>query len=151
MKRILIVFATLFFLGAVWYGESRKFYCLDNGECITVWKTYNNVCYIIPGRYYGILKPSENFIESTNTNFLTIYFTSEIPNGIVYKSEEPLRITNASKYKMIFYDYNSSIQKFDSILYKPHAKRNNDIKDDAWLMDLFIQENYVLDKTGKHL
>lgn len=70
---------------------------------------------------------------------------------LVYKSEEPLKVSNTNKHKWIFYDYKSNIQKFDSILYVANAKRNNDIKSNARLMDIFIQENYALDKNGKHL
>ena len=134
-----------------WYGESRKFYRLDDGTSVTVWKTYNNICYIIPGRYYGILKPSDNFIESSNLNFLTIYFSSELPNALIFKSEEPLKVSNASKEKMTFYAYESNKRKFDSILYLPNAKRNNDIKSDAQLLDIFVLENYAMDKNGKYL
>jgi hypothetical protein len=151
MKRLLFYLAILIAVAMIWYGESRKFFCLDNGKCVTVWKTYDDVCYIIPGRYYGIFRPSDNFIQSSNTNFLTIYFTGELPNLLVYKSEEPLKVSNTNKHKWIFYDYKSNIQKFDSILYVANAKRNNDIKSNARLMDIFIQENYALDKNGKHL
>ena len=87
MKRLMLYFSIFTLLIMGWYGESRSFYCLDNGKCITVWKTYNNVCYIIPGKYFGILKPSKNVIESSNNNNLTIYFTSELPDAFVYKSE----------------------------------------------------------------
>jgi hypothetical protein len=151
MKRLLFYLAILIAVAMIWYGESRKFFCLDNGKCVTVWKTYDDVCYIIPGRYYGIFRPSDNFIQSSNTNFLTIYFTGELPNLLVYKSEEPLKVSNTNKHKWIFYDYKSNIQKFDSILYVANAKRNNDIKSNARLMDIFNQENYALDKNGKHL
>jgi hypothetical protein len=151
MKRFLLCLAIFIVVTVIWYGESRKFFCLDNGNCVTIWKTYNNVCYIIPGRYYGIIRPSDNFIETSNNNFLTLYFTSELPNVVIYKSEQILTIKNADKDKWAFYDYNSNIQRFDSILYIANAKRNNDIKDNARLIDVFIGENYALDKKGKHL
>jgi hypothetical protein len=151
MKRLLLYLAIIVILSVIWYGESRKFFCLDQGKCVTVWKTFNNVCYIIPGKYYGVLKPSDNFIQSSNNNFVTIYFTSQLPNVIIYKSEQPLKVNNISKDKLIFYEYNSNIQKFDSLLYIPGAKRNNDLNDNARLMDILIEENYALDKDGKQL
>jgi hypothetical protein len=43
------------------------------------------------------------------------------------------------------------VKKFDAILYIPNAKKNNDIKSNARLMDIFIQEDYALDKDGKKL
>src|ERR1700720_4395948 len=99
MKKLLLCLSIFIILALIWYGESRKFFCLNNGKCVTVWKTYNNVCYIIPGRYYGIIRPSDNFIESSNNNFLTIYFTSELSNVFTYKSEQTLKINNISKDK----------------------------------------------------
>lgn len=151
MKRVMLYFSIFILLIVGWYGESRSFFCLDNGKCITVWKTYNNVCYIIPGKYYGLLKPSENVIESSNNNNLTIYFTSELPNAFVYKSEQELKINNSKKGEFIFYDYNSDVKKFDTILYIPNAKKNNDIKSNAQLIDVFIRDNFALDKDGKRL
>ena len=151
MKRFLLYLGIFIPVIAIWYVESRKCYCLDNGNCVTIWKTYNNICYIIPGRYYGIIRPSDNFIETSNNNLLTLYFTSELPNSVIYKSEQILTIKNADKDKWVFYDYNSNAQKFDSILYIANAKRNNDIKDNARLIDVFVGENYALDKRGKHL
>lgn len=148
MKRLLFVFLILIVLTLVWYGESRRFFCVDNGNCITVWKTYNNVCYIIPGKYYGIIKPSQNFFQSTNTNNLTIFFTNELPNALIYKSDQDLKINNSNKDEFIFYDYNQDVKKFDTILYMPNAKKNNDIKSNASLMDIFIQEDYALNKDG---
>jgi len=57
MKRKLLFFALGITLLVTWFGESRKFFCLEDGNCVTVWKTFNG-CYIIPGKYYGIVKPS---------------------------------------------------------------------------------------------
>ena len=51
MKRLLLNLAAVVVLSLIWYGESRKFFCLDNGGCVSVWETLNHVCYIIPGRY----------------------------------------------------------------------------------------------------
>jgi|SRR5450432_2918417 len=151
MKRILIVSAALVILVAVWYGESRRFFCVSDDKCVTVWKTYGNLCYIIPGKYYGILRPSDNFIKTSNTNNLTIYFSNEIPNGLVYKSENELTIINEKENKFIFYDYTSDTKKYDKILYIPNAVKSNDIKVDADLIYIFIKENFALGKNGKRL
>lgn len=151
MKRVLFFLSVVIILLFIWYGESRKFFCFDDGKCLTVWKTYNNVCYIIPGKYYGMFKPSKNFIKSSNTDNLTIFFTSELPNVFIYKSEHDLKVNNSNKDEFIFYDYNSDIKKFDRIIYTPNAKKNNDIRDKVRLIDLFIQDNYALDKDGKKL
>lgn len=150
MKKI-IIFIILLTSAATWYGESRKFFCSENGQCVTVWKTYNNICYIIPGKYYGVTKPSKNFMESTNTNSLTVFFTNEMPNAFIFLSEQDLKIYNTDTRKFIFYDYNLNKEKFHNILYKPDAKKANDIKQNAALIDIYILENYATDKNGKKL
>jgi hypothetical protein len=151
MKRVILYFSIFIISIVGWHGESRRFFCVDNDKCITVWKTYNNVCYIIPGKYYGLLKPSGNVMESSNNNNLTIYFTSQLPNAFVYKSEQELKISNNKKDEFIFYDYNSDFKKFDTILYIFNAKKNNDLKQNAQLLDIFIRDNFALDRDGKRL
>lgn len=151
MKKIflwILIFSALIL--ALWV-ESRKFFCLSNRNCVTIWKTYNNVCYIIPGKYYGLTKPAGNFIESTNTNNITLYFSDALPNTFVYKSEQKLKIHNDVKNTFVFYNYDSNEKKFDSVLYMPDAKRLRDVKPNVQLMDVSIQENYAIDKNGKNL
>jgi hypothetical protein len=151
MKRALLITVIVVAGLLTWYGESRHFYCLDNGKCITVWKTYNNVCYIMPGKYYGIIKPSDNYIQTTNTNNLTIFFTAEMPNLLVIQSEDALEINNKNKKNYLLLDYSKATSRFDSIFYKRNAQKFNEIKDNARLIDLDIHENYAIDKDGRHL
>jgi hypothetical protein len=151
MKRLLLCVFIIVALMAIWYGQSRKFFCLHNGKCVTVWKTYNNVCYIVPGKYYGILKPSDNFIETSNTNQLMIFFTTELPKAFIFKSEQELKIINNNKDEIVFYNYRLDTAGFDKRLYMPNAKLNSDLKDNSALMYVFIHDNYAMDKSGKHL
>ena len=60
----------LIFSIAVWYGESRKFVPFPNGNYVTVWKTYNNKCYVIIGKYYGLFTPplDRAYIKTTNVS-----------------------------------------------------------------------------------
>jgi hypothetical protein len=151
MKRLLLFILIFILLPLIWYGESRKFFCLGNGACVTVWKTYNDVCYIVPGRYWGIMKPSKNYIQSRNSYNITIYFTSELPNSFIYQIDRKLKINNTDKDKFVFYDYFLDSNRFDSILYKPKPKSHVDLKENAELMDIYIGENYATDKNGKKL
>lgn len=151
MKRLLLYFSIFIILLLIWYGESRKFFCLDSGECVTVWKSYNNVCYIIPGKYYGLIRPSKNYIESPNTNNVTIFFTKEMSNAIIYNSEQNLTVKNIDKHEFVFYDYNSNNVKFDQLLYLPNAKLNKDVKNNVGMIQIFIHENYATDKNGRKL
>jgi len=151
MKRILLFFTLVIVLIMIWFGESRKFFCLGDGNCVTVWKTYNNVCYIIPGKYYGIVKPSEQYIESSNTNLITIYFSKELPNAFIFQSSGEMKIYNGGNREFLFYDYAKDTSRFNKILYMPDAVKRSDIKADAGLMDIDIRENYATDKSGKKL
>ena len=151
MKKIMIVLAVVVAALLVWYGESRKFFCVENGKCITLWKTFNNVCYIIPGKYYGLTRPSTNFLESTNTNNIMVFFSSGLPNAFVYKSEQPLKINNDDKRGFGFYDYNADEKRFDSLLYIPNARTVQDVKEDVQYLDISIHENYATDKNGRRM
>lgn len=149
-KTVIFLLIAITFI-AIGYGESRKFFCLEDGQCVTVWKTYNNVCYVIPGKYYGVIKPADNFLESTNTNDLTVFFTNELSNSFIFTSEQALKISNGKKDQCIFYDYDLNKKRFDQILYKPEAKKASVIKDNAKLINIYILENYATDKQGRVL
>jgi hypothetical protein len=133
---------------------------MGNRENFSVWtmenvllfgKQYNNVCYIIPGKYYGIVRPSRQYIESTNTNYLTIYFSAELPMAFVFKSAEDVKVNSGVKNEFTFYDYIRDSSRFDKILYMPNAEKRSDIKADAAMMDIDVRENYAIDKSGKKL
>lgn len=149
IMRIAAVLFLLLGLIAIWYGESRKFFCLKDGQCVTVWKTYGNTCYIVPGRYYGLIGPFKNFIKSTNTNAITFFLTEKMPNTWIFKSEQRLDTVSSETTSML--DYSSNAKKFDEILYKPNAERHNDVKNDVTIIEIDIRENYAIDKTGKKL
>jgi hypothetical protein len=98
-----------------------------------------------------MLIPTKNFIESTNDNNLTVYFTSEMPHAFIFKSEQSFTINNDDKRKCVFYDYNQDTSKFDAIFYIKNAKKNSDIKNNAQLIDIFIHDNFAIDKLGRKL
>jgi hypothetical protein len=102
----------------------------------------------VPNKYYGLFKPSENYLETTNNNNLTIYLTNQMPNALIYKSELQVSVINNDKGKCSFYDYNRDAKRFDQLLYIPNAKRNNDVKSNVQLIDIFIHDNFAQDKNG---
>ena len=119
--------------------------------CITVWKTYSNKCYIIPGRYFGILKPFRNYIETTNTNDFTAYYSLDMPHALVFKARENYNIVNEDKDTILITSYDMNIEKFDSIFYIKGAKNINELRNNVSLIDLYIQEDYAMDKHGQKL
>jgi hypothetical protein len=151
MKRIFLFLVLLLFALIIWVSESRKIYCLRNGDCVTVWKTYNRTCYIIPGKYYGIVRPSGPYMESPISNLLTIFFSTELPKKVIFQSSEEVKINNVVKNEFTFYDYTKDTSRFDKILYTPNPKNRTDLKADAEMIDINILENYATDKSGKKL
>jgi hypothetical protein len=156
-KALLIIFSSLL-LVVVWFGEDRSFYCINNTVYVTVWKTYNNVCYIIPGKYYGLTQPSGSFIKTTNTNNITIFFSGYCYNELIFKREgdlsgdRPLQINNSHEnHHYTFIDYDSDVKKWDKFFYKADAKRFNDVKDNADFVEIDIKENVATNKNGKKL
>ncbi len=80
---------------------------------------------------------------------MTIFFSDELPNALIFSSEQKVKVYNGNKIKWDFYAYNSDEKKFDEILYKPYAKLFSDIKENADLIEVDVLENYATDKRGK--
>lgn len=153
--RITGTFILLILLFLVWMHLSRSFYCLEKGKCVTVWKRLGNECYIIPGKYYGLIKPSGNYIKTNNTQLFTLYFSKDIPNTIVLRNQGSFEGTGG-KYDII---NNSSdgvkiaeySDDYEAILYKSDADNFFDIQENTEIIELIIKESYALDNTGKKI
>jgi hypothetical protein len=117
MKKILLFFFILIFCIAVWYGESRKFVAFPNGKDVTVWKTYNNKCYIIAGKYYGLFKPSldQAYIETTNTSSGVDLIWKESSDMILAQVDSGSMLHSNPLAKVQITDYNLNKIHNDSI------------------------------------
>lgn len=150
MKKLWI-FSSLLLAVLIWQGEARKFYCLGTGQCVTVWKTYNNVCYVIPGKYDGLIKPADNYLQTTNRTLLTLYFAKELPRAVIVQCLDGVAINNRDSGAPAFYRYETDTGRFLKLLYPPDSKKRSEMKQGAGLMDIDIHEGYALDKDGKGL
>lgn len=158
VKKLFIVLGTILLLVAImliWFDQSRSFYCLSENRCITVWKRLGNKCYIIPDKYYGVFNPTDNYIRTTNTQYLTLYFSTHIPKTIIVRNQGnstgevgEYEIVNILKNIVEIVDYSEEYKK---ILYKPNALNFIDVESQTEYIDLGIKENYATDKTGKKL
>src|SRR5690606_1486998 len=147
MKKILIGFLTIIVIAAIWFGQSRTFYCI-NGMYFTVWKTFNDVCYVIPRKYYGLIKPKDNYIQTTNTSQFTIYWKYENPNSITIRSGSgAIKIMNIDTSKIQILTFNEAdlekIYGSSRKYYEPKSGIN--------LIDLDIKEDYVRGRYAKIL
>lgn len=102
MKIITKIIFVLFVILLVYLLLRRRFYCIDENRCITVWKTFNNRCYIIPNKYYGVVRPFDNYIQTTNvgdvdiiwddSNNAIIAMFDTLNSKVIYNNPDGIRI-----------------------------------------------------------
>jgi hypothetical protein len=69
MKKKIGYGAIVAFVLLVYYQVDLKRHFIssdDNSKHFTIWRRTGNKCYIIPGRYFGIFPPKENYIKTVN-------------------------------------------------------------------------------------
>lgn len=111
-----MIFLILLIAIPIWYGESRSFLCTDNGKCVTVWKTYNNICYVIPGKYYGLLKPfSRNYIKTTNRSSGVDLIWRAGSDTVLAQVDDDSQIFNNASNKTTIVNYKSNERYNDSL------------------------------------
>lgn len=132
------------------FDEYRNYYCLPDGKCLTVWKRVGGTCYIIPGKYYGVAKPSENYIKTTNTNDATIYWNKKTPDKIIVRIEESYSIVNTNNDEIYIEDFRSNAgANLDSVLYNKSSLKFSDVNTGVDYISVYIKENYARSKNGK--
>lgn len=150
MKKLWVIFGFIIIV-LFYFLENRTFYCLTDNECITVWKTFNKTCIISPGKYYGLVKPNDNYIVTTNSNDITIFWNSKLNNSIILKCEQNYKIINSNKEKIVIHDFKNKNLDFLNILYLKNSKKFSDVKSEVDFISVNIKENYALDKNGNKL
>lgn len=151
MRKGLLIFFGILFVLLVWYGEKRSFFCVGNEKCVTVWKTYGNVCYIVPGKYFGLIKPSDNYVLTTNINDVTIYWDEGLNKSIIVRCEKEFKIINKSKDKITIHSFYDDADYYSNLLYNINPRHFSDVKNNVNFISLYIKENYAIDKKGKKL
>jgi len=131
-------FILLIALFLVWFDQSRSFYCLSNDKCITVWKRLGNECYIIPGKYYGILKPSD-YVKTTNDNALTLIYDSLSGYDFVIFNDygKELKI-NLSRERIKYFE------NFEREIFIGEFYVNERVKDNLAYLQIDIKEGLVV-------
>jgi|GEM_PF-5809562 len=130
MKKLLAVLIICVGL-VVFFIQSRTFVDIPNGNHITVWKTLNNKCYVVMGRYYGITKPykSENYVETTNDAMGASIFWKDLSDSLIIAVGGEYKIHNNTQEKPFFIDYKRDKMRNDSLYtewnadYKIHLYR----------------------------
>ncbi len=142
---LVIIFAGVLF----YYKQSRDFYCLSEDKCVTVWKRPGGTCYVIPGKYYGVTRPSNDYVETANSSSMDIIW-GDRPSTIIVVKDEEARILNNSKDKLLIIDHNANRTKYDSI-YTYFDGQYRRYKKSTAFISLFIKENYATTNDGRKL
>lgn len=154
MLLILIVLLPLMFSSCKSNGV-RSFYCLSTDKCITVWKEGSGDVYVVPTKYKKNKVSAVSHIKTNDKQFLTLYFSDELPNKIILRNEGNLgsekksyNIENDTNSEWEIVEYSDY---YKAILYKENAVKFKDVKSTTSYLTLNINENYATDKTGKKI
>lgn len=153
MRKLLYFFLFLVIVIAsllLWYDQSKNYYCLSEDKCITVWKRLGGDCYIISGKYSGLFRPSNDYLKTSNTQYLTLYYYDRLPENIIVR-DQGTSGGFEGKYELrgnIFVEYTD---KYKESLYPEDAVYRKDIKEGVVFIDLNIKENYAKDNHGNKL
>jgi hypothetical protein len=118
VSMLLIWCAVIFLIGCNDYRrDSRHFFCLPNGRCITMWRTIQGICYVIPGKYEGSICPptSESYIVSPFTEGMDIIWEKGTNSIIVNLEDEKQQIIHELPNGIRIQSYNLNKTYNDSI------------------------------------
>lgn len=151
MKKILKILIILVCVIAglfLWFDQSRSFFKATNGEYITMWKRWGGTCYLIPGKYYGVTKPSDGYIETRNKNEYVdfLWFTNK-SNHLLYYGNTEDKIYNTNKTDFIISNYLDNKQKNDS-LFTEKKEHYSHYKKGVSRLSINILEGYATNGTG---
>jgi hypothetical protein len=116
MRRVIFVLLGLL-IGCIGYFESRDFICSDQGKCITDWKTYGHNRYIIPGKFYGLLKPSNsvNYVKAKYKSAGMVFIWKNGIDTLLVQMDSNNQIINNNQKGTLIIDYNSKQGDYDSL------------------------------------
>lgn len=151
MKKIfkILIVLVCFIAGLfLWFDQSRSFFKATNGEYITMWKRYGGTCYLIPGKYYGVTKPSDGYVETKNSASGDFIWNDIDSKYILFSGGKNCKIINGNSAKIKIVNYLDNEKKNDSI-YSEKIGYYNHYKKDVIFLSIDILEGYATDGTGK--
>ncbi|ALR29632.1 hypothetical protein ATE47_03410 [Chryseobacterium sp. IHB B 17019] len=147
--KILIVLVCVIAGLFLWFDQSRSFFKATNGEYITMWKRYGGTCYLIPGKYYGITKPNNDYVETENKNeYVDFLWFNNKSNYLLYSGNVTDKIYNTDNADFRIINYLNDKQKNDSLFTEKKGHYSHYKKGVARL-SINILEGYASDGTGK--
>lgn len=138
-KVVKILSFIILFSGIIYLiiDQSRSFYKLESGKEVTVWKRIGGKCYVIPYKYYGIIKPSSCVIETVNTGGVTLIWYNE---RLIVDTNSKMKIINNGD--CVLEDYMDKKDENDSI-FLWNDNGTNKLKSDLKYLSVYILDNSV--------
>lgn len=148
-KKIVWGFLIIVFI-TICIGESRSFFCLGDNKCVTVWKTYGGACYVIPGKYYGLIKPRyHSYIQTTNRSGLDIIWPKDA-NTIIIDINDSNCVINNNSEDILIINYSSKEDYYNNLFTHFDGKYHRYNRDVSY-MNISIAENVAVDSKGNKL
>jgi hypothetical protein len=148
MKKV-VYLISCFLLVIIVYIESRSFYNAWGDQYFTVWKTLDNRCYIIPGKYYGFFAPNDGFVLVSGAAHLDIVLLKK-RHILIAQCLGEMKINPSRENKITIENYNLKKKLNDSLLTYSDGRYMRYKKKTTYI-SLFINENYAVDKNGLKL
>lgn len=140
VRIILFSFLVLVSVFLLWMGQRRTFLCIGEGRCVTVWKTYGNKCYLIPGKYYGLIEPMRSHATTSNIALVGFIWPSD-PDILLLSSGTDTHISNKKgDIQLRLYSVNKQLN--DS-LYTRLDGRNRVYRDGVAYLTIDIRDGYT--------
>ncbi len=141
MFKFIFYFSSVLFLLVLLVDQKRKVHCISDNKCVTVWKRIGGTCYVMPYKYYGLFRPRDCYIITTNSSDIGFIWKNK-KEIIVHVDEEATIVDNSTK-KIKILDYEANYEIYDSIFtYKDGYYRR--YKKNVQRIGISILENYCV-------
>jgi len=152
-NKIIIIAIIIMAVPFFYYDQSRKYFCISEDKCVTVWKRVGGTCYIISGKYTGWFKPKDDYIKTCNLSDLDIVWIDQLPNSIIIQQQSYYQYTivNKNTNNLHIYRYENNPDKFHSLIYNVGVTKYNDIKAGVFRLSIDVRENYARTSDGRIL
>lgn len=140
MKKLLIaICCTIVIIAAqlIWQDQSRDYYCFSDGKCFTIWKRVGTRnCYLIPGRYHGVVAPKDGYVVKTDmSKYLGVISDKKRPDKIIVEGDSSCALIQTKPGRIVFYNDEGGNKEFDSLYAHDGSHYNHDVE--YYSVDLF--------------
>lgn len=146
---IIGVFLILIVVFSFYAEQTRSFYCLSEGKCVTVWKRSGDKCYIVLDKYSGIFKPTDNYIKTSNTAFVDVIWTED--NRLLIDYDDNVEIVQPHSDKKFVIERYSKDKVINDSLYTYFDGKYNRYNEKVNYIRLHVKENYATDRANKKI